>query len=163
MTEDPYRLAKDIRGIGFKTADAIAMKLGLTPEAPQRLRAGISFALQTATDGGHCALPVAELIKLAGELLGVDAALIRSALLDVLETGEVVQDILGHKACIFLAGLHAAERMIAARLPRRMKRAPPWPELDLAAALTPVQDTYGQTPPHSQRASRRQARRRTRA
>ena len=65
MTEDPYRLARDIRGIGFKTADAIAMKLGLTPEAPQRLRAGISFALQTATDAGHCALPVADLVALA--------------------------------------------------------------------------------------------------
>ncbi|MCJ2125868.1 ATP-dependent RecD-like DNA helicase [Methylobacterium sp. J-077] len=145
MTEDPYRLAKDIRGIGFKTADAIAMKLGLTPEAPQRLRAGISFALQTATDGGHCALPVAELIKLAGELLGVEAALIRSALLDVLETGEVVQDILGDKACIFLAGLHAAERMIAERLLRRMKGAPPWPEIDLARALPWVQDKTGKT------------------
>lgn len=52
MTDDPYRLARDIRGIGFKTADAIAMKLGLTKDAPQRLRAGISFALQTATDEG---------------------------------------------------------------------------------------------------------------
>ncbi|MGU3559867.1 SF1B family DNA helicase RecD2 [Methylobacterium radiotolerans] len=143
MTEDPYRLAKDIRGIGFKTADAIAMKLGLIPEAPQRLRAGISFALQTATDGGHCALPVAELIKLAGELLGVEATLIRSALLDVLETGEVVQDILGDKACIFLAGLHAAERMIAERLLRRTKGTPPWPEIDLARALPWVQEKTG--------------------
>lgn len=143
MTEDPYRLAKDIRGIGFKTADAIAMKLGLTPEAPQRLRAGISFALQTATDGGHCALPVAELIKLAGELLGVEATLIRSALLDVLETGEVVQDILGDKACIFLAGLHAAERMIAERLLRRAKDTPPWPEIDLTRALPWVQEKTG--------------------
>jgi len=145
MTEDPYRLAKDIRGIGFKTADAIAMKLGLTPEAPQRLRAGISFALQTATDGGHCALPVAELIKLAGELLGVEVTLIRSALLDVLEIGEVVQDILGDKACIFLAGLHAAERMIAERLFRRTKGAPPWPEIDLARALPWVQEKTGKT------------------
>lgn len=145
MTEDPYRLAKDIRGIGFKTADAIAMKLGLTPEAPQRLRAGISFALQTATDGGHCALPVAELIKLAGELLGVEAALIRSALLDVLETGEVVQDILGDKACIFLAGLHAAERIIAERLLRRTKGTPPWREIDLARALPWVEDKTGKT------------------
>jgi exodeoxyribonuclease V alpha subunit len=143
MTEDPYRLAKDIRGIGFKTADAIAMQLGLTPEAPQRLRAGISFALQTATDGGHCALPVAELIKLAGDLLGVEATLIRSALLDVLDTGEVVQDILGDKACIFLAGLHAAERMIAERLLRRTKGAPPWPEIDLARALPWVQGKTG--------------------
>nr|WP_276592681.1 MULTISPECIES: ATP-dependent RecD-like DNA helicase [unclassified Methylobacterium] len=145
MTEDPYRLAKDIRGIGFKTADAIAMKLGLTPEAPQRLRAGISFALQSATDGGHCALPVAELIKLAGELLSVDATLIRSALLDVLEIGEVVQDILGDKACIFLTGLHTAERMIAERLLRRTKGAPPWPEIDLARAMPWVREKTGKT------------------
>jgi exodeoxyribonuclease V alpha subunit len=53
MTEDPYRLAKDVRGIGFKTADAIAAKLGMEKTAPQRIRAGISFALQTATDEGQ--------------------------------------------------------------------------------------------------------------
>ncbi len=61
MTEDPYRLARDVRGIGFRTADAIAAKLGMEKTAPQRLRAGVSFALQTATDEGHCALPVAML------------------------------------------------------------------------------------------------------
>ncbi len=143
MTEDPYRLARDIRGIGFKTADAIAMKLGLTKDAPQRLRAGISFALQTATDAGHCALPVAELVKLAAELLGVEAPLIRLALLDVLETGEVVQDIIGDKACIFLAGLHAAERVIAERLLRRAKGQPPWPEIDLGKALPWVEGKTG--------------------
>jgi exodeoxyribonuclease V alpha subunit len=50
MTEDPYRLARDVRGIGFRTADAIAAKLGVERTSPQRLRAGVSFALQTATD-----------------------------------------------------------------------------------------------------------------
>src|SRR3954449_3668601 len=50
MTEDPYRLARDVRGIGFRTADAIAMRLGVEKTSPQRLRAGVSFALQTATD-----------------------------------------------------------------------------------------------------------------
>src|SRR5215218_2298801 len=66
MTEDPYRLAKDVRGIGFKTADAIAAKLGMEKTAPQRIRAGISFALQTATDEGHCALPVDQLTGRSG-------------------------------------------------------------------------------------------------
>ena len=145
MTEDPYRLARDIRGIGFKTADAIAMKLGLTKDAPQRLRAGISFALQTATDEGHCALPVADLVKLATELLGVEARLIRSALLDVLETGEVVQDIIGDKACIFLSGLHAAERVIAERLLRHNQGKPPWQEIDLAKALPWVEGKTGKS------------------
>ena len=45
MTENPYRLARDIRGIGFRTADEIAMKVGMTREAPQRIRAGICYAL----------------------------------------------------------------------------------------------------------------------
>lgn len=143
MTEDPYRLARDIRGIGFKTADAIAMKLGMRKEAPQRLRAGISFALQTATDEGHCGLPVADLVKLATALLDVEAALIRSALIDVLSTSEVVQDIIGDKACIFLAGLHAAERIIAERLLARVSGRPPWPEIDLAKALPWVEAKTG--------------------
>ena len=65
MTEDPYRLARDVRGIGFRTADAIAAKLGMEKTAPQRLRAGVSFALQTATDEGHCGLPVDQLTGLA--------------------------------------------------------------------------------------------------
>src|SRR4051812_49174992 len=57
MTENPYRLARDIRGIGFKTADAIAMKLGIEKTAMIRVRAGISFALTEAMDEGHCGLP----------------------------------------------------------------------------------------------------------
>ena len=65
MTENPYRLARDIRGIGFKTADAIAMKLGIEKTAMIRVRAGISYALTEAMDDGHCGLPVEELAPLA--------------------------------------------------------------------------------------------------
>src|SRR5262245_22684317 len=57
MSENPYRLARDIRGIGFKTADAIAMKLGIEKTATIRVRAGISYALTEAMDDGHCGLP----------------------------------------------------------------------------------------------------------
>src|SRR5206468_9370007 len=57
ISEDPYRLARDIRGIGFKTADALAMKLGIDKTAMIRARAGISFALTEALDEGHCGLP----------------------------------------------------------------------------------------------------------
>src|SRR3984957_2519511 len=56
MTENPYRLARDIRGIGFKTADAIAMRLGIEKTAMIRVRAGISYALTEAMDEGHCGL-----------------------------------------------------------------------------------------------------------
>ena len=61
MSENPYRLAKDIRGIGFKTADAIASRLGIEKTAMIRVRAGISFALTEALNEGHCGLPVNEL------------------------------------------------------------------------------------------------------
>ena len=131
MTEDPYRLAKDVRGIGFRTADAIAAKLGMERTAPPRIRAGISFALQTATDEGHCALPVEALTRLAGQLLEVDEDLIRTALAEELARGDVVSDTIGGEACIFLKGLHLAEQAIANRLIERASGPPPWPGIDL--------------------------------
>ena len=65
MSENPYRLARDIRGIGFKTADAIAAKLGIEKTALIRVRAGISYALADAMDQSHCGLPTEELVPLA--------------------------------------------------------------------------------------------------
>jgi ATP-dependent exoDNAse (exonuclease V) alpha subunit len=92
MTENPYRLSRDIRGIGFKTADAIAMKLGIAKTAMSRVRAGISHALAEAMDEGHCGLPTAELVPLAGDLLEVDRGLVQSALDLELAEGTVVAD-----------------------------------------------------------------------
>jgi len=71
MSENPYRLARDIRGIGFKTADAIAMKLGIEKTAMIRIRAGISYALAEAMSEGHCGLPTDQLVPLGVELLEV--------------------------------------------------------------------------------------------
>jgi exodeoxyribonuclease V alpha subunit len=95
MKEDPYRVARDIRGVGFRTADAIAMKLGMSREAPRRVRAGISFALQEATDEGHCALPVGELINLAAKLLEIDLKIVQSAMTRQLAGEEAVGDAIG--------------------------------------------------------------------
>ena len=80
MSQNPYRLARDIRGIGFKTADAIAMKLGVDKAAMVRVRAGISYALTEAMDEGHCGLPTDDLVPLAEKLLEVPQELIRTAL-----------------------------------------------------------------------------------
>src|SRR3954466_15425750 len=118
MTENPYRLARDIRGIGFKTADAIAMKLGIEKTAMIRVRAGISFALTEAMDEGHCGLPTEELVPLAEKLLEVPVELVRIAL-DLERTeGTVIADSVGETSCVFLAALHRAERSIAERLIR---------------------------------------------
>ena len=135
MTENPYRLARDVRGIGFKTADAIAMKLGIEKSAMIRVRAGISFALTEAMDEGHCGLPTEELIPLAEQLLEVPPELIRTALDLELSEGTVIADHVGETPCVFLAGLHQAERVIADRLMRLLNGKLPWPRIDPDKAL----------------------------
>jgi len=143
MTENPYRLARDIRGIGFKTADAIAMKLGIEKTATIRVRAGISYALTEAMDEGHCGLPTEELVPLAEKLLEVPQQLIRTALDLELQGGTVIADQVGETRCVFLAGLHRAERTIAERLTRLAKGKLPWPWIDPDKALPWVEKHIG--------------------
>ncbi|CAO4178699.1 SF1B family DNA helicase RecD2 [Methylorubrum populi] len=151
MTEDPYRLARDIRGIGFRTADAIALRLGLARDAPQRLAAGISYALQSAMDEGHCGLPVEALVRLASSLLDVSPDLVRvAAALSLREGREVVADTLRGEPCLFLKGLHGAERAIAQRLLDRAADRPPWPEIDFALARPWVEARTGKALSESQ-------------
>jgi exodeoxyribonuclease V alpha subunit len=135
MTEDPYRLARDIRGIGFRSADAIAMRLGIAKESPKRVRAGISFALQTATDEGHCALPVEELVGLAEKLLEVPSDPIRAAIGFELADGKAVLDRIEDRDCLFLKGLHSAERDIAERIRLLARGELPWPTIDVERAI----------------------------
>jgi exodeoxyribonuclease V alpha subunit len=140
MTENPYRVARDIRGIGFKTADAIAMKLGIEKTAMVRVRAGISYALTEAMDEGHCGLPTEELIPLAEALLEVPQGFIRTALDLELQEGTVVADRVGETPCVFLAGLYRAERTIAERLMRQANGTLPWPWIDPDKALPWVEE-----------------------
>lgn len=143
ISENPYRLAKDIRGIGFKTADQIARKMGIAPDAMIRVRAGISYALGEAMDEGHCGLPVGELLTSTAELLEVAAPLIETALALELEAGDVIADSVGETGCIFLAGLYRAEQSIAERLRACAVGRPPWPEIDAAKAMTWVERKTG--------------------
>jgi exodeoxyribonuclease V alpha subunit len=143
MTENPYRLARDIRGIGFKTADVIAMKLGVEKTAMIRVRAGISYALTEAMDEGHCGLPNEELVPLAVELLEVPRELIQTALDLELVEKTVIADTVGGTACVFLAGLHRAERVIAERLLRLVSGTLPWPHIDPAKALPWIEQRTG--------------------
>src|SRR6202048_2811407 len=143
MTENPYRLARDIRGIGFKTADAIAMKLGIAKTAMIRVRAGISYALTEAMDEGHCGLPTDELVPLAEKLLEVPMELVRAALDLETSEGTVVADSVGETRCLFLAGLHRAERIIAERLGQLANGKLPWAWIDPDKALPWVEGRVG--------------------
>jgi exodeoxyribonuclease V alpha subunit len=153
MTENPYRLARDIRGIGFKSADAIAMKLGIEKTAMIRLRAGISYALTEAMDEGHCGLPTDQLIPLAEELLEAPKELILTALELERSEGAVIADEVGDTACIFLAGLYRAEQATAERLIRIASGRLPWPWIDEEKALPWVEKRSGLQLADSQKAA----------
>src|SRR5215467_2215265 len=143
MTENPYRLARDIRGIGFKTADSIAMKLGIEKTAMIRVRAEISYALTDAMDEGHCGLPTDDLVPLAERLLEVPEQLIRTALELELQEGTVIAERVGEIPCVFLAGLHRAERTIADRLTLLASGLLPWPWIDPDKAMPWVDRRVG--------------------
>ncbi len=157
MTENPYRLARDIRGIGFKTADAIAMKLGIEKTAMVRVRAGVSYALSEAMDEGHCGLPAGELVPLTEKLLEVPQELIRTALDLELQEGTVIADRVGETDCIFLAGLHGAERAVAERLRTLANGTLPWPSIDAEKALPWIEQRTGLALAESQTAAVRLA------
>jgi exodeoxyribonuclease V alpha subunit len=150
MTENPYRLARDIRGIGFKTADAIAMKLGIEKTAMIRVRAGISYALTEAMDEGHCGLPTEQLIPLGVELLEVPKELVLTALELELSEGTVIADTVGETACIFLGGLYRAEQVIAERIARLVNGTLPWPFIDPVKALPWIEQKTGLSMAESQ-------------
>lgn len=73
LTQSPYRLAREVWGIGFKTADTIARAVGLAPDAPERLQAGLLHVLNAAADRGHTLLPEADLLRQAADVVGVEA------------------------------------------------------------------------------------------
>jgi exodeoxyribonuclease V alpha subunit len=151
ISENPYRLARDIRGIGFRTADIVAGKLGIEPTAMIRVRAGISFALAEATGEGHCGLPVGELTSQTAALIEVLPVLIETALERELEAGEVVADTLEGERCVFLAGLYRAEQAIAERLQALSQGQPPWPRIDAERAIPWVEGKTALTLAPSQR------------
>jgi exodeoxyribonuclease V alpha subunit len=145
MSENPYRLARDIRGIGFRTADLIAEKLGIEKTAMIRVRAGISYALTEAMGDGHCGLPTGELVALAEKLLGVPEELIGTAVDLELAEGAVTADSVGDTPCVFLSGLYLAEKGIADRLRRLLYGRVPWPEIDPDKALPWIEGRTGIT------------------
>jgi exodeoxyribonuclease V alpha subunit len=157
ISENPYRLARDIRGIGFITADAIAARLGIEKTAMVRARAGIAYALAEAMDEGHCGLPRDELLKLAEKLLDIPAALIEDAVALELADGTVIADRLDERDAVFLSGLYRSEQNIATRLLDLAAGAPPWDGIDADSAVPWVEGRTGLTLAESQRAAVRLA------
>jgi exodeoxyribonuclease V alpha subunit len=134
VQREPYRLAADVWGIGFKTADTIAQRLGIPHDSPERVKAGLQFTLSQASEDGHCYLPEAELVARATGLLGVDAELAGRCLDELVAAEGVVAEPLpaaavpagasgGVGRAIWLLPFHRAETALAGGL-LRLLRAP---------------------------------------
>ena len=147
---NPYRLAQDIRGIGFLSADTIAQKIGIPKDSPLRAEAGVSYALSEASGQGHCGLPYTELVPLAVKLLDIPAAVIETAIAQEIEDQVLIPDTVADQPCVFLAQLYLAEQAIATQI-RRLQtglktlpafdadKAIPWVENKLAIQLADSQ------------------------
>ena len=162
VRREPYKLAADVWGVGFKTADTIARSVGIPHDSQQRVKAGLQFTLSEASERGHCYLPQEDLVARAGELLGVEAELVRRCLEElVAEDGVVREPGPEGSAAIWLVPFHRAEVALAGGL-RRLLEAPvdrlaPFQRLDWDAALKWLQRVTGATLAPAQEAAVRLA------
>ena len=135
ISRNPYRLARDLRGIGFKSADQIAHNLGISPTSPVRARAGLSYVLQEAISNGHCALPREELLRTALDLLEIPRPILEEALEEELVAQQLRADRIGEDECVFLPALWEAEGAIARALLELRKGSPAWYPIDATVAI----------------------------
>lgn len=148
---NPYTLARDIHGIGFHSADAVAMKLGFESDSLLRARGAIDHLLTEATGEGHCALPREELIQAAQRLLEVDENIVEQALERHLHDQRVTLERISGKELIFLPQLRVAEEIIANRLQQLAESATPEPFIDPEKAIPWVEEKTKRTLSASQR------------
>jgi len=140
---DPYRLARDIHGIGFHSADSVAEKLGLEADSLLRARAALEHLLDQATGEGHCALPRRELLEGATRLLEVDESVVAEAFERHLKDEAVLSEKIGGEELIFLPNLRDAEERIARQLRRLAEAREPEPPIDVEKAIPWVEEKTG--------------------
>ncbi len=116
IEQQPYRLAREVRGIGFATADKIARSVGIPRDDPQRRQAALLHLLASATDNGHFFLPRRELLEQAARLLGLDEQLLELSLGELEAQKEVAVEATNEQVAIYLPQMLAAERDVAHRL-----------------------------------------------
>jgi exodeoxyribonuclease V alpha subunit len=92
VRNEPYRLASDVWGIGFKTADLIARSVGIPHDSPERVKAGLQYTLSQATEEGHCFLPEPALVTNAAKILDVPAELAQACLNDLAAAERVIRE-----------------------------------------------------------------------
>ncbi|MGZ6651879.1 MAG: SF1B family DNA helicase RecD2, partial [Solirubrobacteraceae bacterium] len=156
VRSEPYRLASEVWGIGFRTADTIAQAVGIPHESPQRIKAGLQYTLSQAADNGHCYLPEPDVIREAAKILEVDQELIDPCLAELVADEGVVREGVpashdpagGTVAAVYLLPFHRAERSLAGGLLELLsssqERLPAFAQVDWHKALGWLRTQTGQ-------------------
>jgi exodeoxyribonuclease V alpha subunit len=156
VRSEPYRLASEVWGIGFKTADTIAQAVGIPHDSPERIKAGLQYTLSQAADNGHCYLPEPDLIRDAAEILEIDQERIDPCLDELAAEEGVVREPVptradvtgGRVAAVYLVPFHRAERSLAAGIRHLLnasqERLPAFAAVDWQKALCWLRNRTGQ-------------------
>lgn len=140
VKENPYRLALDIHGIGFKTADELAVRLGMDRLSIHRAQAGVRHTLQELSSNGHCAQPVQSIIDEAVKILDIPEAIIHQAIEQELAEARLILEDIDDVPCLFLASLYRAECGVSQHVRRLSQGMGSWLPIDVDKALTWVEE-----------------------
>lgn len=140
VRENPYRLAEDIHGIGFKIADALAQSLGTPKDSMMRAQAGIHYVLQEFCDHGHCAAEYQKLLTASASLLEIPEAIIHQAIDHEVQANRLKLDTINEVSCIFPMPLYHAELAVTQHFLRILKGKLAWGNIDVSKAITWVEN-----------------------
>lgn len=148
---NPYRLADDISGIGFATADEIAQRLGIGREDPKRIEAGLRATMHRQRLDGHCAVEEATLIKRTAKLLEIPTDLVATVLDSLVEARRLIREKTASHTLIYTPAMRAAEIAVAAHIQRLLTGPVPWGRLDIEQEIANAEAVTGLTLSASQR------------
>src|SRR6266540_2578671 len=154
---NPYRLATDIWGVGFQTADELAGRLGVDPNSPLRARAALRFVLQELSHEGHVGFPEEGVVARTAELTHIDPGIVRAAVEDGRKEDEFVREPGGEEPWLYLKPLFLAELGVARTLRKLCAGESPLAGIDAEAALAWVERRMGLELAQMQRDAIRQA------
>jgi exodeoxyribonuclease V alpha subunit len=135
VSENPYRLAKDIYGIGFISADKVAGNLGIKKDSLIRAQAGVNYVLLEATSDGNCGLPIDIMIQNTIKLIEIDESIVKAAIAKEIELGSLTKDNLNDVETIFLTSYYLYEKNIARMLLSLIKDKVSWDKIDTSIAI----------------------------
>ncbi|NLY42397.1 MAG: ATP-dependent RecD-like DNA helicase [Clostridiaceae bacterium] len=157
IKSNPYVLCEEIEGIGFKTADRVAMSMGISPNDPERIKSGVKYVLVYNSGGGHTFLPRDLLVRLAEEMLGVSRQEIELAIISLMVNRSIYVEKVEEGEAVYLAPFHQAEIGVAGRLMRLATAPVPEGKEDVEKEISRIEKDIGITLAEQQRQAVKEA------